>query len=61
MPPLHGIEDIKKYTRKSWRKLMELRHRHHFPMEKINGRWESHTDLIDEWQKKRFVGLHGRD
>ena len=55
MPPLYGTEKIKRYSKKSWRKLMELRERHHFPMAKINGRWESHTKAIDDWQAKRFL------
>jgi len=55
MPPLHGVRKIKEYTGRSWRKLMELRERHHFPMAKINGRWESHTKAIDDWHAKRFL------
>ena len=62
MPPLHGSRAIKEYSGRGWRKLMELRERHHFPMAKIFGRWESHTRDIDNWVAGRTLRWenHGR-
>lgn len=52
---LIGIENIRKYYPRSESTIMSLIFHGDFPAKKINGRWESNKDLIDDWQKKQVA------
>lgn len=45
-------EEIADYARYSWEKIERLIEKYNFPARKVLGEWKSHTDLIDEWNRK---------
>jgi hypothetical protein len=46
---LSGVKAIREYTERPWETILPLIEEDHFPAIKIRGRWESLTNLIDEW------------
>jgi hypothetical protein len=51
MPKLSSQKDIENYTGLS----IESCKKEGYPLAKIAGRWQSHTDLIDDFVKKRVM------
>ncbi|MDO5675597.1 MAG: hypothetical protein Q4G66_11895 [bacterium] len=57
---LIGIEDIVAYTGRPWNSVEQWIDEGGFPAAKIDGRWESNTDLIDSYRKQRLERLTGK-
>lgn len=54
---LSGMDEISGFVNRSAPTLLKWKKEQGFPMEKINGVWESDTELILEWRKNRLGGL----
>jgi hypothetical protein len=52
---LTGRKEILEYTRRSWQTIREWIRKEDFPAKKLDGVWESSTDLIDEWKKEKIT------
>lgn len=50
---LFGLEEIAFYFESSPNTIRHLVRKENFPAVKLNGRWESNTELIDKYQQKR--------
>lgn len=51
---LTGKKMIKAYMGRSWETILMWINKRNFPARKIDGVWESDTDLIIEWRKKEI-------
>lgn len=51
---LRGQRQIMRYEGRSWRTIMELYRKYHYPISQIGGRWETTTALVDAWRAKRM-------
>jgi len=51
---LVGKKEITTYARRSWPIMKRWIKKGGFPAKKIDGVWESNTDLIDEWKRERI-------
>ncbi len=51
---LRGQRQIMRYEGRSWRKIMELYRKHHYPISRIGGRWETTTAMVDAWRDRRM-------
>lgn len=51
---LSGMGEITDFVNRSAPTLLKWKKERNFPMEKINGVWESDTELILEWRKSQF-------
>lgn len=51
---LIGMNEIAEYTGRNWAIVIKWIENDNFPAVKIDGRWESNTDLIDEYQRRRI-------
>lgn len=52
---LVGVKEITGYTRRSWDTISVWIECRSFPAKKIDGVWESMTDLIDDWKAKAIT------
>lgn len=52
---LTGKKEITTYARRSWMTVHDWIQRDEFPARKLDGVWESMTDLIDKWKEERIV------
>ena len=52
---LIGKDEIKAYTRRSWQTIQAWIETENFPARKIEGIWESNTDLVDEWRRNNIL------
>lgn len=55
---LTGQKMIKAFVGRSWDTIMMWIEERGFPAKKIDGVWESDTDLIIEWRKKKILELN---
>lgn len=55
---LVGKKEICGYARRSWLTVRRWIKENKFPAKKIDGIWESSTDLVDEWKEKRINGRY---
>lgn len=51
---LSGQKEIKQYEGRSWETIFSWIQHQGYPARKIDGRWESDTELIDEWRRERI-------
>ena len=51
---LVGKKDICAYAQRSWITVKRWIQKKGFPARKIDGRWESDTELIDEWKRAQI-------
>jgi|GEM_PF-2369206 len=51
---LSGRKQISTYVRRSWNTVMVWVRERDFPAAKIDGVWESHPDLIDQWRQEQI-------
>jgi len=56
---LVGMQEIEKYTGRPANTIKQWIRDNNFPAIKINGRWESNTELIDAYQRRRIEALVG--
>ena len=56
---LLGLDEIETYTGRNRRTIKKWVKEDHFPAAKIDGRWESNTDLIDRFMRNRITELTG--
>lgn len=54
MPGLAGMKSICAYFNRSESTVLMLIRTAGFPAKKIGGIWESTTELIDEWRRKKI-------
>jgi hypothetical protein len=52
---LKGKEAIKAVVKRSWSKIKDWILKEGFPAKKIDGVWESDSDLIREWRRRRIL------
>jgi hypothetical protein len=52
---LTGRKEILVYTRRSWEIVWKWIKKEDFPARKLDGVWESSTDLIDEWKRGKIT------
>jgi hypothetical protein len=52
---LTGKKEIMLYTRRSWVTIHGWIKNSNFPARKLDGVWESATDLIDDWKKSQIT------
>lgn len=52
---LCGRDEIETYTRRSW-KVIKKWLKKGFPAKKIDGQWESDTELITRWRRDQIAG-----
>lgn len=52
---LTGKKEIMTYTRRSWKTINVWINKEQFPAKKLDGVWESMTDLVDQWKQKRIM------
>lgn len=50
------MQEIAAYTGRPGNTIKEWVRDHNFPAVKIDGRWESNTELIDNFQRRRIEG-----
>ena len=55
---LTGRKEILEYARRSWQTVERWIKEEEFPARKLDGVWESSTDLIDEWKREKINGDH---
>lgn len=53
------MDEIEQYTGRNRKVIKQWVKEQNFPAAKIDGRWESHTDLIDIHCKRRIEELTG--
>ena len=51
---LMGMKEIANYTGRDRATVMKWIKSENFPAAKVDGRWESNTDLIDDYQRRRI-------
>lgn len=51
---LLGMKAIADYTGRDRATIMKWIEGENFPAAKVDGRWESHTELIDNYQRRRI-------
>lgn len=56
---LRGQHAISDYYGRDWRTIKQLIDRYGFPATKIMGQWESHTELIDNYQMRTVAMATG--
>lgn len=56
---LVGMQEIEKYVGRPANTIKLWIRDNNFPAIKINGRWESNTDLIDSFQRRRIETMIG--
>jgi hypothetical protein len=54
---LVGMQEIEKYVGRPGNTIKQWIRDNNFPAVKINGRWESNTDLIDAYRLRRIEEL----
>lgn len=54
MAALRGQRQIMRHARRNWQTIMRLRHKYNYPVEKVEGRWESSTEAIDQWEQRQY-------
>ena len=54
MASLTGMKAITDYVKRSEVTVLKLIRAEDFPAKKLGGIWESDTELIDEWRKKKI-------
>lgn len=54
---LLSMDEIEDFTGRSRQIIRRWVEEENFPAVKVDGRWESSTDLIDDWRKRRIVRL----
>lgn len=52
---LVGKKEIQAYVRRSWQTIHSWIVGGGFPARKIDGVWESTTDLVDEWRRNNIL------
>lgn len=52
---LTGSKEIQSYVGRSWKTIYKWIKNKNFPAVKIDGIWESDTELIHEWRKKQIM------
>ena len=55
MASLSGMKAICQYMNRSEPTILKLIREEGFPAKKICGGWESDTDLIDRWRRKKIA------
>ena len=55
---LTGTKEIHDYVRRSWETIERWIKEEGFPAKKLDGVWESSTDLIDEWKREKIGKNH---
>ncbi len=58
---LTGRKEILQYTRRSWQTVKHWINEEEFPACKLDGVWESSTDLIDDWKKDKILSNNSSD
>ncbi len=58
---LSGIKEIVAYTRRSWGTVKIWIRDDKFPAKRIDGVWESMTDLVDKWKTEKIIGCQDKD
>lgn len=53
------MAEIEEYTGRSGKVIKQWIKDHNFPAVMIDGRWESNTDLIDSFQRRRIEKMTG--
>jgi hypothetical protein len=53
---LTGVKEITRYAKRSWMTVKIWIKEDDFPARKIDGVWESMTDMVDEWKAKKIQG-----
>ena len=53
------MDEIEDYTGRNRRTISKWAEEENFPAVKVDGRWESHTGLIDAWRKRRIEQMTG--
>lgn len=48
------LEDIAIYSGRSKNTILKWVEEENFPASKVDGRWESNADLIEDWQRRRL-------
>ena len=56
---LVGMGEIVKYTGRPGNTIKQWIKKDNFPAVKIDGRWESNTELIDNFQRRRIETMTG--
>jgi hypothetical protein len=56
---LVSMSEIVAYTGRPGNTIKQWVKKYNFPAVKINGRWESNTDLIDNFQRRRIEDMIG--
>lgn len=54
---LTTMSEIETYTGRPGKTIKQWVEKFNFPAAKIDGRWESNTDLIDDFQKRRIEDI----
>ena len=52
---LTGSKEIQEFVGRSWAVIYKWTKERDFPARKIDGVWESDTELIMEWRKKQII------
>jgi hypothetical protein len=58
---LVGKREIRAYVRRSWQTIAAWIEAEGFPARKIKGVWESDTDLVDAWRRKKILNRLKKD
>jgi len=56
-----GRNEIQAYVRRSWQTIAAWIDAEGFPARKISGVWESDTDLVDPWRRKKILNRLKRE
>lgn len=53
------LEEIATYSGRSKNTILKWVEENNFPAIKVDGRWESNADLIEDWQRRRLEKITG--